>query len=390
MFRMGKEEAAAAARVIESGSLFRIGSKFHEVDQFEKELGAKIGTKHCLCLSNGTGALTAALAALEIGPGDEVIVPGYTFIATAVAVLAVGAIPVIADINETMTLDPEDVERRITPRTKAIIPVHIQGFPCHMGKLKKIANEHGLFIVEDACQSDGGSFGGQRLGSIGDLGAFSFNYFKIIAAGEGGAVVTNNKRLFERALLYHDCGAPFWNYEGEITEPLFTGTNMRVSEVTGAILRVQLTRLDDILADLRRVKKTISDRVRNVPGITLSPSNDIEGDCGVCLPMIFDTVEKAEAFEAATPGASRPINTGKHVYTNWSPVLDKHAGPTDRFNPYLDPRNAECAKGQDANCCLKTLDILSRTVYIMMNCDWTDEEIDAVVEKIKTGAKAVC
>lgn len=388
MFRMGEPEVEAVRKVLMSHQLFRIGGELQEVNNFERELREKMGVNHCLCLASGTGALIASLAALGVGPGDEVIVPGYTFIATAIAALAVGAIPVVAEINETMTLDMDDVERKITPNTKCVIPVHIQGFPCDMERLMQLKEKYGFYVVEDACQADGGSFHGKRLGTIGDCGAYSFNYFKIISAGEGGAMVTNDIDLYQRAIIYHDCGSAFWTYETPITAPLYTGTNMRVSEVTGAILRVQLTRLDGILADLRRVKRAITEAVADLPMLRVNPSNDLDGDCGVCLPFIFDDAVTAEKFEKLI-GGTRPINTGKHVYREWTPILEKRGAHISAMNPYENPANAGLRLDTREDSCPRTLDILSRTVYQMLNCDWTEAELAEVIEKIRQAAKAL-
>jgi len=380
---MGQEEADAAARVIKSGSLFRVKSQYQEVNNFEREFCEKLGVKHCLCFSAGTGALSASLAALGVGPGDEVIVPAYTFISTAVAVLAVGAIPVLCDINETMTISPDDIARKISKHTKAIIPVHMMGQPCAMDRIMVIAKEHGLYIVEDACQADGGSFKGKRLGTIGDCGAFSFNFFKIMSSGEGGAFVTNDDKLYERAIIYHDCGTPFWT--DNISEPLFTGTTYRVSEITGAILRVQLERLDGILTDLRRVKKTIMDEVKNIPNISVSPSNDIKGDCALILPFLFEDINTAEKFEKLV-GGGRPINTGKHVYSAWTPVLEKRGAATEALNPYNNPRNHGLNMDVRTDSFPKTLDILARTVYFGLNCDWDDNTVAEKIGLIRSAA----
>ena len=377
MYRIGKEEADAAARVIMSGSLFRIGSKYQEVNHFEEEMKTKIGVKHCLCLTSGTAALQTGLAALGVGPGDEVIIPAYTFISTAVAVLAVGAIPVIADIDETLTLDPADVERKISKYTKVVIPVHIAGFPCDMDRFLALSKQYGFRIVEDACQADGGSYKGKRFGSMGDTGAFSFNWFKIISAGEGGAFVTNDLKLFERAIIYHDCGTPFWTYEQPIELPIFSGFNMRSNEITGAILREQLKRLDGILGDLRRVKRAIMDGLGGK--VRFSPSNDIDGDCGTTLPFNFDTIEEAVAFEKKI-GGLRPINTDKHVYCNWTPVIEKRGAHINAYDPFLNPQNAGLNMNYTPDMCKASLDILSRTVYYAMNPDWTDEDIGRKIE----------
>jgi len=381
---MGKEEVDEVAKVLMDKALFRIDGKYAEVNTFEKEFREHMGVEHCLFLSSGTGGLMAALAALGIGPGDEVIIPGYTFIATAVAVLAVGAIPVLAEVNETLTIDVKDVEKKLSPHTKAVIPVHIQGFPSDMGGLLGLKKKHGFKIIEDACQSDGGSYGGKRLGTIGDCGAFSFNYYKIISCGEGGALVCHDRDVYQRAVIYHDCGTAFWPYPEPITEPLFTGVNMRVSEISGAVMRVQLTRLEGILKDLRKNKKRLLETAK-AAGLTPNPSNDAEGDCGVCLPILFETEEKAIAFEK-TVGGGRPINTGKHVYSAWSPVLEKRGAHVKGMNPYFSVKNQGLKMDYDTGSCPKTLDYLKRSVYIPINPDWTEEEIQDLSGKIKEGA----
>ncbi|HEY3417439.1 MAG TPA: aminotransferase class I/II-fold pyridoxal phosphate-dependent enzyme, partial [Armatimonadota bacterium] len=228
MYIMGEEEVAAVRRVIESGQLFRYrGGEGGETDQFEKAWSEKIGVQHTVSLTSGTAALICAMVGLNIGPGDEVIVPGYTFMATAIGPLGVGAVPIIAEVDESLTIDPADVERKITPRTKAIIPVHMNGLPCNMDVIMAIARKHGIAVVEDACQADGGSYKGQRLGSIGDVGAFSFNHFKIIACGEGGALVTNDRVIFERALIHHDSGCVFRDHADQLGIPFFAGWNFR-------------------------------------------------------------------------------------------------------------------------------------------------------------------
>jgi dTDP-4-amino-4,6-dideoxygalactose transaminase len=377
MYRIGKEEADAATRVIMSGSLFRIGSKYEEVNHFEHEWKTKIGSAHCLCLTSGTAALQTGLAALGVGPGDEVIIPAYTFISTAVAVLAVGAIPVIADIDDTLTLDPADVERKLSKYTKAVIPVHIAGFPCDMDRLVEMSVKHGFFLIEDACQADGGSYKGKRLGSIGDTGAFSFNWFKIISAGEGGAFVTNDLKIFERAIIYHDCGTPFWTYDQAIEVPIFSGFNMRSNEITGAVLREQVKRLDGILGDLRHAKKAI---MKGLEGkVKFNPSNDPEGDCGTTLAFQFDTVDEAIAFETKI-GGLRPINTNKHVYCNWTPVLEKRGAHVNAYDPFQNPQNAGLNMNYTPDMCKTSLDILSRSVYFPVNPDWTKEQIREKIE----------
>ncbi len=377
MYRIGKEEIEAIARVINGKKLFRVGSPYQEVDKFEREWAQHLGIEYALCVNGGTTALIAGLAAMGIGPGNEVIIPSYTFMATAIAVLAVGAIPVLAEIDETMTIDPEDVERKLTPETKAVIPVHMCGFPSNMEAIMELSQKHGFKVLEDACQADGGSFLGKHLGTWGHAGAFSFNDFKIITAGEGGALVTDDYNLYERALIYHDGGAAFRPYAGELRTPVFTGSQFRANEIMGAILRVQLKRLPGILEDLRAVKRKFAARFKE----QLIPSNDPAGDCGTTVGFSFANEEEARNF-AASPGVEGwlPIDSGKHVYINWEPILERRGAHHEAMNPYRLPENQGLRMNYSKDMCPRTLEILRRTVYISLNPDWTEEELRIRIE----------
>lgn len=391
MYRIGKEEMEAAARVIGSTDLFRINTAAREVDHFEEELAQKTGTQHALCVTSGTAALICALAALEIGPGDEVIVPGYTFMATATAVLAVGAIPVIAEVDSSLTIDPADIEKKITPYTKAIIPVHLNGLPCDMDRIMEIAKKHDLRVLEDACQADGGSYKGKRLGSIGEMGAFSFNYYKIITAGEGGAVITNSKNLYQRALVYHDGGSEFRPFAQGLEFPIFLGSQFRSNEISGAMLREQLKKLDTILNDLRRVKKTVMEGIADrVPFIR---SNDIEGDCGTHIGLLFDNDETARRFTANCKSNEYnrllPIDSNKHVFSNWTPILEKRFGHTPTMNPFLMPRNQGRHSYYAKDMCPDTLALLKRSVLISVNPDWSETQIERYIADIRQAAKSL-
>jgi len=274
VLKIGEAEAQAAAKVIRRGELFRYGGaqagRFGECAKFERELAGKMGTKHALVLTSGTAALICGLVGLEVGPGDEVIVPGYTFMATALAPLALGAVPVLAEIDESLTLDPKDLEAKITPRTKAVIPVHMLGLPANMDAIMRVARRHHVKVVEDACQADGGCYRGQRLGSIGDVGAFSFNFYKNITCGEGGAVITDDRAVYERAWIHHDGGAAFRPQAEDITVPFFAGWNFRMNEILAAVLRVQLRRIDGLLRRTRSVKARIIEGTTDHPRLRLA------------------------------------------------------------------------------------------------------------------------
>jgi dTDP-4-amino-4,6-dideoxygalactose transaminase len=387
---MGEEEIAAVRRVIESGQIFRYrGDEPTEATCLEREWSDKIGVKHALAVTSGTAALTCAMVGLNLGPGDEVIVPAYTWIATALAPLAVGAIPIIAEVDASLTLDPEDVARKLTPRTKAIIPVHMCGLPCNMDPLMDLANRHGLHVIEDACQADGGAYHGRRLGSIGHAGCNSFNFFKIITCGEGGAMVTNDGEVFQRAMMYHDAGVVFFANTSQIDIPFFAGANYRMSELLSAVTRVQVQRLDGILAKLRDEKRVLRESLASESAFTLSPVNCVDGDCGSTFGMLFESQTEARAMvdELGAQGitASRPIDSGRHVYTNWEPVMEKRGAHHPGRDPYQQQPGADVTYAKDM--CPKTLDYLSRTVFIGTTVNRPLGGIARVVEAVKSAAR---
>jgi dTDP-4-amino-4,6-dideoxygalactose transaminase len=240
----------------------------------------------------------------------------------------VGAVPIIAEVDESLMIDPADVEKKITRRTKAIMPVHMSGLPADMDALVKIARKHKLKIIEDACQAVGGSYKGKRLTTIGDVGAFSFNQFKVIACGEGGAVVTSQRSVFEKALIHHDGGC---FSRGHVLEtPIFCGWSYRVSEIQGAIMRVQLRRLDRILANLRARKQAVYEALAGSHKYKMSLINCPKGDCGCTTAIKFESEARMRAAEKALKEAGitacgSPIDSGIHVYSRWSPILEKRA-----------------------------------------------------------------
>jgi dTDP-4-amino-4,6-dideoxygalactose transaminase len=385
MYIIGKEEVDAVQRVIESKQLFRyLGGNESESAQFETEWAAKIGTQHAVAVTSGTAALITGLVGMGIGPGDEVIVPAYTFMATALAALAVGAVPIIAEVDASLTLDPADVERKITPRTKAIIPVHMVGLPCNMDAMMALSEKHGVKVLEDACQADGGSYGGKRLGSIGHAGAFSFNHYKIISCGEGGAMVTNDREIYERALIVHDGGCSFRDHAGEISTPFFAGLNFRINEILSAILRVQLTRLDGMLDAMLTEKRLIIQALEGAGDFTFNPIHDVEGDCGTTLAMMFPSEARMREvlanLQQAGVSASTPIDSGKHVYSNWDPILNRRGS----HNPALDAYQlAHGPVEYSADMCPKTLDFLARTIFLYTDPTRSREDLDAMIDKVK-------
>ncbi len=385
MFRIGQEEIDAVARAINSKDFFKCNGSGQEVFNFENELKEYMGVEHCVLMSSGFGALTSALIGLGIGPGDEVIVPAYTYIATALAVTAVGAIPVIVEADEALTIDVKEVEKKITKATKAVMPVHIQGFACDMDALCEVAEKYGIAIVEDACQADGGTYKGRFLGTIGDAGAFSFNYYKVITAGEGGALVTNNKKIFERGLIYHDASAVafFGNQLDGNSEPVFGGTEFRVSDITGAIMREQLKKLPSIIEDLGKNRKAL--QVALAEGATVIPSHDEKG-CPTTLALRFDSAEKTNEFaeKCGKNGLAIviPINTGKHIYTNWTQIMEKRGALHPAMDPFKMKENEGLQMDYTMDMCPKTLDYLARTAYISIDPDWSADDVARIAEII--------
>ena len=323
----GEEEKKEILDVVEGGYLFRYGVEGvdgfrHKVASFEKEMAEKLDLKHVVATSSGTGSLLCCLAALGIGAGDEVIVPGYTFIASISSIILSNAIPVLAEVDESLTLDPGRIEELITERTKAIMPVHMLGNPCDMDPIMAIAKKHKLYMIEDCCQAVGASYRGKRVGTFGDIAAFSLNVFKTITSGDGGAVGTNDDLLYERAFGFHDQGHKPSRMGVEVGNRSIVGMNMRMNELTGAVSLAQIRKLDDILSVLRVKKAKLKRYLEDLPGVSFRKLNDAEGECATLLTLLFDTPEKAEKFSEKI-GAKPIAYSGWHVYNNMEQVLNK-------------------------------------------------------------------
>ncbi|MCA9874999.1 MAG: DegT/DnrJ/EryC1/StrS family aminotransferase [Anaerolineales bacterium] len=355
-------EIFAAVRVLGRGGLSRYHtSGVSEVGKFEGELQEFFGVRHALAVNSGTSALICALVGAGVGPGDEVLVPAYTWVATAAAPLAVGAIPVLVEVDDSLTMDPTDIENKITERTRAIIPVHMINVVADMDAIMKIAAAHDLFVIEDACQAIGLTYQGRRIGSIGHAAAFSFNQHKNIKSGEGGALLTNDDRVHVRALMYHDVGSYIRPHSPAADEPLFVGVNFRMPEIAAAILRPQLRSLDRLLDKRRKHRQVVLQELAKFPqaGWHVSPHND--EDAAANLTLKFDDPDKARAA-ASVQGVNRLFDTGRHVYTNWLPILERRTAHP-KSNPYRDRPNEEKLTERT---CPQTLAILKRTCSIAM------------------------
>jgi 8-amino-3,8-dideoxy-alpha-D-manno-octulosonate transaminase len=387
--RIGREEEEAVLEVLRSKRLFRYygpQSSRSWVSELEGAFAAVMGVQHAAAVSSGSAALMCALAGLGVGPGDEVIVPAYTWIATASAVVAMGAVPILAEVDESLTIDPADVRRKISRFTKAIIPVHLRGAPCQMNELMAIAGEHNLPVLEDVAQADGGSYHGQRLGSIGNVGAFSLQFNKIITCGEGGMVTTNDDSILRRVLMYNDVVGGQRNKIPD--DEILPGINFRMSELQGAVALVQLGRLDDLLGDMRRRRAEITDGIVGVArqkGVEFRRSNDPDGDTGIVLMFFVPTPERAtfiaDALEAEgvdTFVVYRPDVVDYHVYAHWSPILGQRTWSTNG-GPW---RWHEGKVEYSPDMCPRTLDLLRRAVHLDVSPDLSDQNVAEIVEAV--------
>ncbi len=390
MYIVGEAEAEAAARVIREGALFRYGVG-GECDRFEARyadyLSGGSADAHVTMTVSGTYALTAALVAAGIGPGDEVVVPAHTYMATATAVLAAGAIPVIVDIDESITLDPQALEEAVGPRTRAVIPVHMWGTAANMDAILEIAERHGLVVIEDACQAVGGSYEGRRLGTIGLLGAYSFNYYKNMTAGEGGAVYTSSADLDQLVRCSVDPCHFYWDGREEGFTP-FAGLGARASEITGAILNVQLDRLPGMVESMRTERRQILEATQPLEaiGLTQSPMHSPDWDCAAHAFYLLPTTEAATIFSELASGVIAG-KTGRHNYTEWDQVLAKQGAAHPQMNPFNFPENAECRADYDPEMCVRSLDILDRTVLIPMDPRHAPAEVEAIAHNIEVAAR---
>jgi dTDP-4-amino-4,6-dideoxygalactose transaminase len=313
-------EVEAVTRVLRSGYLGRYGpdddpSFGAEVLTLEKSVAELVGVHHALAVNSGTSAIWVLLSALGIGPGDEVIVPGFTFVASMSAIVYAGAKPVLAEVDDTFNLDPKDVEARITSKTKAILAVHMLGAPCDLDALGEIATRHGLLLIEDAAQAFGGSYHGRRLGSIGVGGAYSFNLYKTITCGDGGMLVTDTQDLYERCFALHDQGHLPLRHGIEVGQRPYLGLNLRMNEVSGAVLNAQLTKLDRILRTLRSNKAAFRAAIETTPGVGFRRLTDPAGDIATHLVVVLPDAETAAAV-AVDLDTKTLSNSGWHVYAN--------------------------------------------------------------------------
>lgn len=373
-------------------SLVHYGNPKSKATQVENLVRELFNVKHVMGVSSGTAALHSAYVAADIGCGDEVLVPGYTFAATAMAVVVSRGIPIWCEIDESMTIDPNDVEKKITPRTKAIAPVHMSGFVCNMDAIMDIAKRHNLKVIEDCAQSCGARFKGKRVGTIGDLGCFSISSYKVTGGGESGLVMTNDDKLFARVQQWAEAGG-LWRpdrfaparWEGE----LFCGLNYRMSELEGTVELVQFRKMEAQLDRWRKNKKLIMSNLPVYKELRPRVIHDIDGEMGHTIGFFGRTPQEAEKLASAisaegVSAGTRGTSTTPdwHYYQYMEMILNKVPATSDGC-PWECPKAGEAAKVKYSfDMCPNCIDLTSRLVSVGVNQWWTENDCLKVAQAL--------
>ncbi len=377
------EEEAAVVRVVRERSPFRYyGANFlAEADSLEKEFAARLGRKYAQAVASGTNALVSSMVALGIGPGQEVLIPGFFWVSTAAAVVRVGAIPVLVEIDESFTMDPEDLAGKITPNSKLILPVHMCGAPGNMPALMEIARRHGIPVLEDCAQANGATLHGKPVGAFGELAVFSFQMNKNITAGEGGMIVTDDETLHARANAAHDLGVP-WSggLPVQDSEHALWGAGARMSELAAAVIRVQLSKLDTITASMRANKHRIQGALGELPGLQWRRLEDRDGDSGAFLIARLGDADAARRLTRACNDrgliCSHLPDYGLHVYCNVKALVEKRSNSPDGF-PWTHPANVPLIRDYGRGTLPRTDALLARSVVFPVPSKLTpDQESD--------------
>lgn len=392
---IGEEEQKEILDVLSRKILFRYEfdqqrGGIYKVEAFEKAFAEYCGVKYALAVSSGTAALRIALASLGLGPGDEVITQGFTFVATWEAILDAGVIPVFAEIDDTLCMDPDDIGRKISPKTKAILPVHMCGAHASIREIMVVANRHLIPVIEDTAQSCGGKINGKALGSFGKMGIFSFDSVKTITTGEGGMLLTNDEDLYVRASEYHDHGH---DHNPHVPRGLerrrFIGFNYRMMELQGALGLAQLKKLETVILPRQRQNKArIKEALRRVEGITFRNIPDPEGDTATFLVFFLPTAEKAKTFnKIMTEEGVGAINWSEnlwHFYEEWEHLLEGKSLLPGGY-PFKTPSGeTRCRFSRSA--LPRTANLLSRSLTIPISIQM-DEQIPRILKAIEKAGK---
>ena len=376
----GDEERKEVNEVLETGILMRYGfdgprKGIWKSKELEAAVSEVFGCEYAQLTSSGTAALTTAMVALGIGVGDEVIMPSFTFVASFEAILSIGAVPVLVDIDETLTLDPAAVKAAITPKTKCIMPVHMCGSMADMDALQQICTEHNLILLEDACQSIGGTYKGKKLGTIGDAGTFSFDFVKTITCGEGGVVMTNNKDLYIKSDAYTDHGHDHLGVDRGADLHPFIGYNFRISELHAAVGLAQIKKLDTFLSIQRKNNKLLRSYLEQVPGITFRAVPDEDGDSCSFLSWMLPTEASTKAAIESLKEAGVFAGNFYWYANNWHYIAKwdhlKNATTLNR----LHDNQTTALLGLQTQSFAKSDAIMSRTISTAISLLWTEEQI---------------
>lgn len=377
----GKEEREQILDVLDNGVLFRYN---HDADRngvwkaktLEKEFAEFHGSKYCHLTSSGTAADAVSLAAVGIGAEDEVICPPFTFIAPVEAVINCGAVPVFGEIDETLCLTAKGIEDAITPRTKAVMLIHMLGSMAQIDEIVAVCEKHNLILIEDTAQALGGSFKGRMLGTFGKVACYSFDFFKLITAGEGGAVITNDEDVYNTAHMWSDHGHSHIGDNRGAEEHPIMGTNYRISELHAAVGLAQFRKIDTILENQRRNKKVLKDYISKFSKVTLHPLPDEDGDSATFLNIFLPTQEEAEkvAGELAAEGVPSAywFHNNYHFIKNWTHLKqNKFAGKVAMQSNKNTPDYASLEMPQST-------DVVGRLVSIQIKVLYTDEQLKAI------------
>ncbi len=389
----GDAERKEVNDVLESGVLMRYGfdgmrNGHWKAKELETELQNRLGVKHAQLTTSGTTALNLALAILGVGAGDEVIMPTFTFVASFESILAAGATPILVDIDDTLTLDPKAVEAAITPRTKVIMPVHMCGAMADLDPLKALCDQHNIFLLEDACQAYGGSYKGKKLGTIGKVGCFSFDYVKTITCGEGGAVVTNDSTLAQYADHYSDHGHDHIGNDRGAEDHPFIGYNYRISELNAAVGLAQARRTDEFIALQRKHKKILKDALATVAEVKFRRLPDEEGDSAGFLSFFMPTEVLTKKVVAAfkefgIDGYWNYYENNWHYIRKWDHLKEMKS---------LFPVSEQIKKGmQDlrTQSFPQSDDYIARNISCLVKLSWTEEEVKERAKKMVEAIKSV-
>lgn len=375
----GDAERKEVNDVLETGVLMRYGFDamrmgHWKAKQLEHDLQEYFQVNHAQLVSSGTAAVSVALAVAGVGAGDEVIMPTFTFVASFEAVMMLGAIPVLVDIDDTLTLDPKAVQLAVTSRTKAIMPVHMCGSMANLDALQQICKKHDLLLIEDACQAIGATYKGKTLGSIGDAGCFSFDFVKTITCGEGGAVLTNNETYFKNADHFSDHGHDHIGSDRGAEGHPFLGYNFRISELNAAVGVAQLKRLPEILKIQKQHFAILRDALSAIPEITFR-SVPIGGEenysfLSFFLPDTETSLKAAAALkEAGIDGCFQYYNNNWHYIRKWEHLKDLKT---------LYPLSQEVKDGL-AYLQTKTFEqsdhYIGRNISCLIKLSWTEDEV---------------